>query len=136
MTHREDIGSQIQTMRVQLGLSKEELAKMCGITELNVTKIENGVYNYPIDVVGKIADALNAKIVLDMKPEYTKLKYVRQKEDVVEKLHRWMLNRERVPLEEFMSAAKECPKWAITWERVGTEGSYYAIVKELSYSSF
>ena len=65
MNHREDIGSQIQEMRVQLGLSKEELAKMCGITELNVTKIENGVYNYPIDLVGKIADALNAKIVLE-----------------------------------------------------------------------
>ena len=64
MNYREDIGSQIQTMRVQLGLSKEELAKMCGITELNVTKIENGVYNYPIDLIGKISDALNAKIII------------------------------------------------------------------------
>lgn len=64
MSHREDIGNQIQTMRVQLGLTKEELARMCGITPLNVTKIENGVYNVPIDVVGKIADALQAKIIL------------------------------------------------------------------------
>lgn len=64
MSHREDVGSQIQTMRVQLGLTKEELARMCGITPLNVTKIENGVYNVPIDVVGKIADALQAKIIL------------------------------------------------------------------------
>lgn len=60
-------------MRVQLGLTKEELAKMCGITELNVTKIENGVYNYPIDLIGKIADALNAEITLKRKPiEYPK----------------------------------------------------------------
>ena len=57
-------------MRVQLGLSKEELAMMCGITELNVTKIENGVYNVPIDIVGKIADALNAKIVLKKKEKF------------------------------------------------------------------
>lgn len=64
MSYREDIGNQIQTMRVQLGLTKEELARMCGITLLNVTKIENGVYNVPIDVVGKIADALQAKIIL------------------------------------------------------------------------
>ena len=64
MNHREDIGSQIQTMRVQLGLSKEELAKMCGITELNVTKIEKGVYNYPIDLIARIADALDAKIII------------------------------------------------------------------------
>lgn len=70
MTHRENIGSQIQEMRVQLGLSKEELAMMCGITELNVTKIENGVYNVPIDIVGKIADALNAKIVLKKKEKF------------------------------------------------------------------
>lgn len=67
MSHREDIGSQIQTMRVQLGLTKEELARMCGITPLNVMKIENGVYNVPIDVVGKIADALDAQIVLRRK---------------------------------------------------------------------
>ena len=64
MSHREDIGSQIQTMRVQLGLTKEELANMCGMTPLNITKIENGVYNVPIDVVGKIADALQAKIMI------------------------------------------------------------------------
>lgn len=67
MSHREDIGSQIQTMRVQLGMTKEELARMCGITLLNVMKIENGVYNVPIDVVGKIADALDAQIVLRRK---------------------------------------------------------------------
>lgn len=64
MSHREDIGSQIQTMRVQLGMSKEELARICGITPLNIAKIENGVYNVPIDVVGKIADALQAKIII------------------------------------------------------------------------
>ncbi len=64
MNYREDIGNQIQTMRVQLGLTKEELAKMCGMTPLNIIKIENGVYNVPIDVVGKIADALQAKIML------------------------------------------------------------------------
>lgn len=64
MSHREDIGSQIQTMRVQLGLTKEELAIMCGITPLNITKIESGVYNVPIDVVGKIADALQARIMI------------------------------------------------------------------------
>ena len=64
MRHREDIGNQIQTMRVQLGLTKEELARICGMTQLNITKIENGVYNVPIDVVGKIADALQAKIIL------------------------------------------------------------------------
>lgn len=64
MSHREDIGSQIQTMRVQLGLTKEELARICGMTPLNITKIENGVYNVPIDVVGKIADALQARIMI------------------------------------------------------------------------
>ena len=73
MSYREDIGNQIQTMRVQLGLTKEELARMCGMTPLNVTKIENGVYNVPIDVVGKIADALNAELVIKKKPiEYPK----------------------------------------------------------------
>lgn len=64
MSHREYIGSQIQTMRVQLGLTVDELAAICGMTPLNIRKIENGVYNVPIDVVGKIADALEARIVL------------------------------------------------------------------------
>lgn len=60
-------------MRVQLGLTKEELARICGMTPLNITKIENGVYNYPIDLIGKIADALNAELVMKKKPiEYPK----------------------------------------------------------------
>ena len=64
MNYREDIGNQIQTMRVQLGMTKEELARICGMTPLNITKIEKGVYNVPIDVVGKIADALKARIMI------------------------------------------------------------------------
>lgn len=64
MKYREDIGNQIQTMRVQLGLTREELARMCGMTPLNIAKIENGVYNVPIDVIGRLAEAMDAKVML------------------------------------------------------------------------
>lgn len=112
-------------MRVQLGLSKEELAKMCGITELNVTKIENGVYNYPIDLIGKIADALNAKIIIKSEP----------KESAVCKLVRWQRNKELVPLNEFMDTANVLKedKYRIAYTRMGERDNEYAIVTEVAY---
>ena len=72
MNHREKIGQQIVQLRKEKGLSLRELSERCGVTFQNINKIENGKYNTGIDILGKIADALNSSINLvqnDVKDE-------------------------------------------------------------------
>lgn len=58
------IGSMIAGRRIELGYSIRELAEKCGVSYQNITKIEHGRYNVSIDILGKIADALNLEISL------------------------------------------------------------------------
>lgn len=58
------IGSMIAGRRIELGYSIRELAEKCGVSYQNITKIEHGRYNVSIDILGKIADALNLVISL------------------------------------------------------------------------
>ena len=72
MNHREKIGQQIAQLRKEKGLSLRELSERCGVTFQNINKIENGKYNTGVDILGKIADALNSSINLvqnDVKDE-------------------------------------------------------------------
>ena len=64
MTHRQQIGSKIQELRVQRGLSVRQLAEMSGVIYSNISKIENGRYNVSVDILGKIADALGVELTM------------------------------------------------------------------------
>lgn len=65
MNHRQRMGKLIQSTREQRGITIEELAEKSGITRQNVIKVENGAYNTPIDVIGRLADAMNARILIE-----------------------------------------------------------------------
>lgn len=67
MTHRELIGQQLAELRSKRGLSTRQLAELCGITYVNINKIENGKYNVSIDILNKICEALNADILITEK---------------------------------------------------------------------
>ena len=65
MTHREYIGQQLAALRNKQGLTRlttRQLADMCGVTYVNISKIENGRYNVSIDILQKVCDALGADI--------------------------------------------------------------------------
>ena len=64
MTHREQIGKRIAQLRQQKGLTLRQMADMCDVTFQNINKIENGKYNVGIDILGRIADALEVDIEL------------------------------------------------------------------------
>jgi transcriptional regulator with XRE-family HTH domain len=64
MTHRQQIGSKIQELRVLRGLSVRQLAEMSGVIYSNISKIENGRYNVSVDILGKIADALGVELTM------------------------------------------------------------------------
>lgn len=62
MNYREEIGSELQTLRVQKGLTVRELAEASGVHFSNIAKIENGKYNVSVDILGKVAEALGYKL--------------------------------------------------------------------------
>lgn len=64
MTHREEIGKCIADLRKEKGYTQEQLAELTGLTPQNIGKIEHGKYNTGIDILGNIADALDAQVVL------------------------------------------------------------------------
>lgn len=67
MTHREYIGRQITALRIKQGLTVRQLADICGVTYVNISKIENGRYNVSIDILSKICSAMGAEIKIEEK---------------------------------------------------------------------
>lgn len=59
---RKAMGESIRAMRTAQGWTQEQLAYIAGITSANVRSIEAGKYAVNIDVLNKIAGALNAEL--------------------------------------------------------------------------
>lgn len=62
MSIREEIGLKIALFRKEAGLSQRDLAEKAGLTQNTIYKIENGKFSVGIDVLGKVAEALNRKV--------------------------------------------------------------------------
>lgn len=60
--YREIIGCQLQDIRVQRGMTIEEVAEATGLTNATIAKVEQGKFNYQIDTIGAICDALGVTI--------------------------------------------------------------------------
>jgi transcriptional regulator with XRE-family HTH domain len=58
------IGSRIRELRLQKGLSQLQLAELTGIKQGNITRIESGRHASRIDIISKIAEALDSKLDL------------------------------------------------------------------------
>ena len=65
MNHRKIIGTRIAELRTQKGWSQADLAKECGLFQGNIARIEAGIYSTGIDLLGRIADALNASLEIN-----------------------------------------------------------------------
>lgn len=71
MSYREEIGGELQTLRVQKGLTVRELGDACGLAFTTISKIENGRYNVSVDILGKVADAMGYKLTFEPKKTYS-----------------------------------------------------------------
>lgn len=60
--NRKAMGESICVMRTAQGWTQEQLAQIAGITVANVRSVEAGKYAVNIDVLNKIAEALNAEL--------------------------------------------------------------------------
>lgn len=62
MNARERIGKRIAEIRKQKGISQAQLSELTGIAPGNIARIELGKYSTGIDILSKIAQALNYRI--------------------------------------------------------------------------
>ena len=59
---RKRIGNTIQVLRVQQGLTVEELAQKSGVGSSLLTRVELGKFNVRLDVLSSVAEALGYKV--------------------------------------------------------------------------
>jgi len=67
-----DIAFQIRSLREKRGLTQKELAKLAGISQPNVARIESADYQgYTLRTLEKISGALSARVNVMVVPEET-----------------------------------------------------------------
>ena len=62
----EEIREQIYKARVEADLTQADLAKLSGLTQSNISNIENGSNKPTITTLKKIADALGKRLIVDL----------------------------------------------------------------------
>lgn len=62
------IADQVGARRRELGLSQLELARLTGTTQSAIARLESGQRPPRIDTLLRIADALDAELVVDLRP--------------------------------------------------------------------
>jgi transcriptional regulator with XRE-family HTH domain len=65
--HRINLGRRLQEKREDEGWTREQVAEMTGFTLATIRKVEEGVFNVPIDVVSRIADIYGCELVFQSK---------------------------------------------------------------------
>ena len=59
---RKRMGARIKTLREQQGLSQRKLALMIGSNQTHIWQIENGTVNLGLDLLCRLADALEVNV--------------------------------------------------------------------------
>ncbi len=67
--HRISIGRRLKEKRLEEGWDIEQVAEMSGLKADTIRKVEEGVFNVPIDVVSRIADIYGCDLVFQSKEE-------------------------------------------------------------------
>jgi ribosome-binding protein aMBF1 (putative translation factor) len=61
----EEVCELIATTRTQLGITQKQLAEKSGVSQANISKIENGSYHPSIPILKRIADGLGKRLVIE-----------------------------------------------------------------------
>lgn len=75
MNDRLRIGGRLRELREAQGLTTTQLGELCGLSHSTISKVENGKWSVSLDILGKICEALDAKLTInhkDMKVEEIK----------------------------------------------------------------
>ena len=66
---RLDLGRQILDLRLQHGWTQKELANRAGTKQANISRLENALLNPSIKMLQKVANALGARLEIQLVPE-------------------------------------------------------------------
>lgn len=61
----EEVCELIVTTRNQLGITQKQLAEKSGVSQANISKIENGSYRPSIPILRRIADGLGKRLLIE-----------------------------------------------------------------------
>ena len=61
----EKLAKEITRIRSEKGITQKELALLCGIQQSNISRLENGTYNPSIQLLEKIALAVEKELVVE-----------------------------------------------------------------------
>lgn len=61
LSNREKTGNKIARLRKHKGLTQEQLAEKAKLTRINLSRIETGKYNPGLDILNRIANALDTE---------------------------------------------------------------------------
>ena len=62
-----DVGRMVARNRQERGMSQQELAILCGTTQSAIARLERGGRPPKLDTLMRIADALDAELLLEMR---------------------------------------------------------------------
>ena len=68
---RQEIISKLIQARLEAGISQQELAKRIGTKKPNISRIESGQQNLSLDMMSKIANALNKDVSVNFTEKIT-----------------------------------------------------------------
>ena len=63
--YRAEVGRQLAELRAKRGLTAQQVADLSGVNRVNITKIERGAYNVSVDILGRVCDALGARLRIE-----------------------------------------------------------------------
>lgn len=64
---RKQVGIQFKLARESQGWTIEQVATMAGLKPATIRKMEDGMFNYPLDVMTKVAEVLGCEITIHEK---------------------------------------------------------------------
>ena len=64
---RMKVACEIRNIRIKLGYTQKDLAKKLGVIQQYISKIENGRENVSVDVLKRIADVFNKRLIVELR---------------------------------------------------------------------
>ncbi|MBI3313619.1 MAG: helix-turn-helix transcriptional regulator [Candidatus Omnitrophica bacterium] len=67
-----DLGYRLFLAREKAGMTQKELAKQIGTKQSNISRMEQGEYNFTVEMLDRIAQAFNSKLKIEFIPASSK----------------------------------------------------------------
>lgn len=65
MNNAQQIGARLRKLRVESGITAQQMAVKIKVSESTISKIENGRFNFGVNTMGKYAEALGVEIKIE-----------------------------------------------------------------------